>query len=166
MYIEKLMMIILFTHKLVVAAVHYPGLCWQFKRGFLNPWKPSSAPPAVLVSLLPVCQMFMSSAWILFFFFFFCFFLCKAMWSTAHGYYSAGAGHSVALKLFEERDLFINKNICYTKHIYTTLMLHTERRGLKIYIYMNSKFLHDMLVNWLYSCDGLLLWNLSWKEPV
>jgi len=29
---------------------------------------------------------------------------------------------------------------------------------------MNGKFLHDMLVNWLYSgyysCDGLLLWNL------
>ena len=84
---------------------------------------------------------------------------------TAHGYYSTAASHSVALKQFspssciqEERDLFINKNICNTKHIYTTLMLHTERRGLK-YIYTNGKFLHDMLVNWLYGGIRILLFS-------
>jgi len=44
---------------------------------------------------------------------------------------------------------------CYTKHIYAILMLHTERRGLKIYL--NGKFLHDMLVNWLYGGIRTLL---------
>jgi len=38
MYIEKLMMIISFAHKLMLAAAaHYID---NFKRGFLNPWKP------------------------------------------------------------------------------------------------------------------------------
>jgi len=38
MYIEKLMVIISFIHKLIAAAAaHYTD---NFKRGFLNPWKP------------------------------------------------------------------------------------------------------------------------------
>jgi len=42
MYIEKLMMIISFTHKLILAAAaHYTE---NFKRGFLNPWKPPRHP--------------------------------------------------------------------------------------------------------------------------
>jgi len=100
MYIEKLMIIISFTHKLVVAAAHWPGLCWQFQKEFPEPLETFLGTPCSTninkVSLLPVSQMFMSSAWMLFI----CTFLCKAMWSTAHGYYSAGAGHSVALKQF------------------------------------------------------------------
>jgi len=45
-------------------------------------------------------------------------------------------------------------------------MLHTERRGLEIY--MNGKFLHDMLVNWLYGGIRklLFLWWTITVEPV
>jgi len=120
-------------------------------------------------SLLPVCQMFMSIVWMCHVAVF-CIFLCKAMWCTAHGYYSASAGHSVALKQFSpssciqelmRKDLFINKN---TKHIYAALMLYTER-SIKN---MNCKFLHDMLVNWLYGGIRtlLVLWWAITLEPV
>jgi len=44
MYIEKLMMIISFTHKLVVTAATGLAYADNFKRGFPNPWKPSLAP--------------------------------------------------------------------------------------------------------------------------
>jgi len=37
MYIEKIMMIISFTHKLVLVAAHWPGFCWQFQKGFPEP---------------------------------------------------------------------------------------------------------------------------------
>jgi len=45
MYIEKLIMIISIAHKLVLAVAHWPGLCWQFQKGFPEP---SVAPPAVV----------------------------------------------------------------------------------------------------------------------
>jgi len=67
-------------------------------------------------------------------------FLCKAMRFTAHGYYSTNFGHSIALKQFSPssciqelmtKETYLStKNICYTKHIYTALMLHT---GIKQY---------------------------------
>jgi len=134
-----------------------------------TPVKPSSAPPAVLTSIQLVYFQCLRCSWGVcecVMLLFFCIFLCKAMWSTAHGYHSAGAGHSVAIKQFntssrtyEERDLFINKNICYSKHIYTTLMLHTGIRNI------NIKFLHDMLVNWLYGSIRSLLF-LWWTITV
>jgi len=105
----------------------------------------------------------------------FCIFLCKAMLSTAHRYYSACAGHSVALKQFSpssciqelmRKETYLLTKTCYERHIYTALMLYTERRGIKKN--MNGKFLHDILFNWCTvvlehycSCDGLLQWNLS-----
>jgi len=51
----------------------------------------------------------------------------------------------------------------------SALMLYTERRGIKQCINnMNGKFLHDMLVNWLY--DGIItllfLWWAITVEPV
>jgi len=95
MYIEKL---ISFTHKLVLAAAHWPGLCWQFQRGFLDPWKPY---PAVLTSIQLAYFQCVRCSWVVcecvMLLVFFCIFLCKSMCSTAHRYYSAGAGHSVAL---------------------------------------------------------------------
>jgi len=51
------------------------------------------------------------------------------MWSTAHGYYSAGAGDFIALKQFslfsyiQELKTNLLTKICYTKQIYTALML-------------------------------------------
>jgi len=149
MYIEKLMMIISFTHKLVVAAAHWPGLWWQFQKVFPEPLEIFLGTPCStninVVSLLPLCQMFMSSVWMCHVAGFFCIFLCKVMRSTAHRYYSAGAGHSVELKQFSpssciqeliKKETYLLTKTCYIKHIYATLMLHTERRGLKIY--MNS----------------------------
>jgi len=61
-YIEKLMMIISFTHKLVLAAAHWPGLCRQFQKGFPKPLETFLGTPcSTNISLLPVCQMFTSS---------------------------------------------------------------------------------------------------------
>jgi len=61
------------------------------------------------------------------------------MWSTAHGYYSAGAGHSVALKQFilhsrtyEERDLFISKNMLYKTYLYSFNVAYGKKRYKKI----------------------------------
>jgi len=139
-------------------------------------WTPGNLPRHPLqyyintVSLLPVCQMFMSSVW-MYHIAIFCTFLCKAMWSTAHRYYSAGAGNSVALKQFSPSSCILRKETylltktCYTKHIYAAFMLYTERRGIKI---MNGKFLHDMLVNWLYGGIRtlLFLWWAITVEPV
>jgi len=103
MYIEKLMMITSFTHKLVLAAAHWPGLCWQFQKGFPEFLETFLGTPCSTnintVCLLPVWQMFMSSVWMCHVAVF-CIFLSKAIWSTAHGYYSTGGGHSVALKQF------------------------------------------------------------------
>jgi len=50
------------------------------------------------------------------------------------------------------------------KNIYTALVLFTERKGIKN---MNGKFLHDMLVNWLYSGIRtlLFLWWAITVEP-
>jgi len=65
MHIEKLIMIISFTHKLVVAAAHWPGLCWKFQKWFPEPLETFLGTPCNAnintVSLPPVCQMFMSS---------------------------------------------------------------------------------------------------------
>jgi len=49
MYTEKLMMIISFTHKLILAATHYAD---NFKSGFLNPLKPPRHPLSVIVNTL------------------------------------------------------------------------------------------------------------------
>jgi len=49
------------------------------------------------------------------------------------------------------KETYLLTKACYTKHIYATLMLHT---GIKN---MNDKFLHDMLVNWLYGGIRTLL---------
>jgi len=97
------------------------------------------------------------------------------MWSTAHGYYSTGAGHSVALKQFSpssciqellrKETYLLTKNICYTKHIYTALMYVQKEEVQKN---VDGKFLHDMLVNWLYSGIRTLLflwWGIT-VEPV
>jgi len=89
------------THKLVAAAANWPGLCWQFQKGFPEPLETFLGTPCSsninTVCLHPVCQMFMSSAWMCHVAVF-CTFLYKTMWSTAHRYYSTCAGHSVALK--------------------------------------------------------------------
>jgi len=108
----------------------------------------------------------------------FCIFLYKAMWSTAHRYNSSGAGHSVALKQFSpssciqelmRKETYLLTKNCYTKHIYTALMLYTERRGIKKYersmIYLSTGCTSVVLEHYC-SCDGLLQWNLSWREPV
>jgi len=97
MYIEKLMMIISFTYKLVVAAAHWPDLCWQFQKGF-----PESLLGTVLTSIQFVYFQCVRCSWVVreCVMLLFLTFLCKTMWSTAHGYYFAGAGHSVALKQF------------------------------------------------------------------
>jgi len=179
MYIEKLMMIILFTHKLVVAAAHWPD---NFKNGFLNPCKTFLGTPCSTkintVTLLPIYQMFINSMWMCRVAVF-CIFLCKVMWFTAHGYYSAGAGHSVALKQFSpysciqglmRKKPYLLTKTCYTKHIYTTLMLHTERKGLNIWTANFSMICLStgcmMVLEHYCSCDGLLQWNLSWREPL
>jgi len=110
--------------------------------------------------------MFMSSVWMCHVAAF-CIFRCKAMWSTAHRYYSTGAGHSVPLKQFThplalknlwERDI-------YTKHIYAALMLYAERGGIKIWIVNFSIICLStgctvVLEDYCY-CDELLQWNLS-----
>jgi len=57
------MMIISLTHKLILAAAHYTD---NFKRDFLNPWKPPRHPCSTninTVNLFPVRQIFMSSVW-------------------------------------------------------------------------------------------------------
>jgi len=121
------------------------------------------------VSLLPVCQMFMSSTWMCHVAVF-CIFLCKAMWFTAHRYYSVGAGHSVALKQFSSsscfQELMRKENYLLQKYImlyktynYTDLMLHTNIKN------MNGKFLHDMLVNWFYGGIRTLMF-LWWTITV
>jgi len=144
------------------------------KGGFLNPWKPSSAPPVVLTSIQLVYFQCVRCSWevceCVMLLFFFCIFLCKAMWCTAHGYYSTGAGHSVALKQFrpssrtyEERDLFINKSICYTKHIYATLMLHTGIWTVNFSMICLSTGCMVVLEHYS-SCDGLLQRNQSCIE--
>jgi len=140
---EKLIMIISFTHKLVVATAYWPGLCWQFQKGFPEPLETFlgtlCSSNINTVSLLPVCQMFMSSVWMCHVVVFCSIFLCKARWSTAHRYYSAGAGHFVALKQFSQssciqelmrKETYLLTKTCYTKHNYTALMLYTERRGI------------------------------------
>jgi len=141
MYIEKLMMIISFTHKLVVAAVHWPGLCWKYQKGFPEPLETFLGTPcSTNITLLPVYQMFMSSVWMCRVAVF-CIFLWKAMWSTAHGYYSAGAGHSVALKQFGpssciqelmRKEIYLLTKTYVIQNIlfYATLMLHV---GMKKY---------------------------------
>jgi len=166
-------MIISFTHKLVLEAAYWPGLCWKFQKGSLETFL--GTPCSTTVSLLPVCQMFMSSVWM-------ChvaIFLCKAMWSTAHGYYSTGAGHSIALEQFSpssciqelvRKETYLLTKTCYAKHIYAALMLYTERKGKKIWtvdfsiIYLSTGC--TVVLEHYCSCDGLLQWNLSWREPV
>jgi len=84
------------THKLVVAAAHWPGLCWQFHKGFPEPLLDT-----VLTSIQFVYFQYVRCSWVVrecVMLLFFCIFLYKAMWSTAHRYYSAVADHSVALK--------------------------------------------------------------------
>jgi len=62
MYIEKTHDdYISFTHKLIPAAAHYTD---NFKRGFLGPGNLLGTPCSTrinTITLLPVCQMFMSS---------------------------------------------------------------------------------------------------------
>jgi len=96
---------------------------------------------------------------------FFCIFLCKAMWSTAHGYYFTGAGHSVPLKQFTHPLTFLwGKRYLYKTYLCSFNVVRRKR----IYKNMNSKILHDMLVNWLYSGIRtlLLLWWAITVEPV
>jgi len=107
------------THKLVVVAAHWPGLCWQFQE-FPEPLETFLCTPCSTninaVNLLPECQMFMSSEWMCHVAVF-CILLCKVMWSTAHRYYSAGASHSVALKQFSPSSLAF-KNLWGKRLIY------------------------------------------------
>jgi len=153
MYIEKLMMIISFTHKLVLAAPHLPGLCWQFQKGFAEPLETFLGTPyrtsIQLVYFQCVrCSRVMCHVAVS------CIFLCKAMWSTAHVYYSADAGHSVALKQFSPssfiQDLVRKETYLLTKTYVIQKIFIAVYRKKRYKNYMNGKFLH-MFVNWLYS---------------
>jgi len=120
-----------------------------------------------------ICQMFMSSAWMCHVAVF-CIFLYKAMWSTAHRYYSTGARHSVALKQFSpssciqelmKKETYIKT--CYAKYINTGLMLH---RGIKIWTVNISVILisgggrhFTVILEHFCSCDGPLQWNPFWR---
>jgi len=102
----------------------------------------------------------------------FCIFLCKGLWSTAHGYYSVDAGHSIVLKQFgpssciqdlmRKETYLLTKNMLYKTYLSNFLMLHT---GIKN---MNDKFLYDMFVDWLYGGTWtlLFLWWTITVEPV
>jgi len=150
------MMIISFTYKLVLAAAHWPGLCWQFQKGFPEPhgnlsWHPRST-NVNTVSLLPVCQMFMSSVW-----------MCHVAVFLSK---PTGAGHSVALKQFSPSSCIqelmrkeTSKNICYG---YAALMLYTERRGIKN---ITSPWYACRLVVWWYYTLLFLWWTIT-VEPV
>jgi len=92
---------IIIIHKLVLAAAHWPGLCWQFQKGFPEPLETLRL--AVLTSMQLVYFQCVRCLWVrawMCYVAVFCIFLSKAKWSTAYGYYSAGAGHSVSLKQF------------------------------------------------------------------
>jgi len=122
------------------------------------------------VSLLPVCQMFMSSEWMCHVAFF-CIFLYKAIWSTAHRYYPAGAGHSVALKKFTPSSCIqelMRKETYLLTMLYKTYVynFNVAYRYKKIW---TARYACKLIVRWYEhycSCDGLLQWNLSWREPV
>jgi len=63
------------------------------------------------------------------------------------------------------KETYLLTKTCYTKHIYAALMLYTGRWAIKN---MNGKFLHDMLINWLYGGIRtlLFLWWAITVEPV
>jgi len=94
----------------------------------------------------PMCQMFMSSVW-MYRVAVFCIFLCKAMWSIVHGYYSAGAEYSVALKQFSPPSCIQE---FMRKEIYLLNVVYRKKRHKKN---MNGKFLHA----W-YTCELVVRW--------
>jgi len=110
--------------------------------------------------------MFMNSAWI-------ChvaIFLYKAMWSTTHRYYSAGARHSVALKQFspsrtyEDRDLLLTKTYVIQNILYKFNVAYRYKRIWTVHssmICLSTGF--TVALEHYCSCDGLLQWNLYWK---
>jgi len=57
------------------------------------------------------------------------------------------------------KETYLLTKTFYTKHIYTTLMLYTGIKNI------DGKFLHDMLVNWLYGGIRTLLF-LWWTITV
>jgi len=92
------------------------------------------------------------------------------MWCTAHGYYSAGAGHSVALKQFspssciqelvrKETYLLTKTYMLYKTYLYTFNVAYRYKK------YEQQTGFAVVLEHYC-SCAGLLQWNLSWREPV
>jgi len=162
MYIEKLMMIISLPI-IALAAAHWPGLCWQFQKGFPEPLETFPCSTNIYtVSLLPCvrCSWVVCECVLLLF-------LYLSVQSNViynHEYYSAGA---VALRQFSpssciKRDLFISRNIIIM--LYKTYLCNFN----VAYRYKKIWTVHDMFVNWLYGGIRtlLFLWWTITVEPV
>jgi len=141
-------------------------------------WTPSQHHSNInTVCLLLVCQMFMSSAWMCHVAVFYIF-LYKAMWSKAYGYYSAVAGHSVALKQFSPSSCIqelIRKETYYllTKTYLCKTYLYKFNVACRYYkiwmvnfsmICLSTGFM--VVLEHYCSCDWPLQWNQSCRELV
>jgi len=97
-----------------------------------------------------------------------------------HGYYFAGAGHSVALKQFSlssclqeltrKETHLLNKHMLCKTYLCSFNVVYKKKRYAKIWMVNFSMICLStgctVVLEHYCSCDGLLQWNLSWREHV
>jgi len=97
----------------------------------------------VLTSIQFVCFQCVRCSWVVrewVMLLFFCIFLYKALWSTAHGYYSTVAGHSVALKQFSATKCYVWSSLLCLNQWFESILSHAFTTKLETRISQSSTF--------------------------